>query len=75
MSELRELRWSNEDPRISIYKSAKIVIVRPGGFGTSLADVETKHGYWILTSYEDHPVIDAAEEWDQDWVWIFAPNS
>ncbi len=68
------MEWKNTDPRIDIYKRANIVILRPGGFGASAASVETKNAYCIWTDYEDHKFINADEEWNEDWWWIFAPN-
>ena len=64
------MTWSNEDPRLTIYKRADIIIVRPDG-KTGKARVETHHGYSIITSFDDHGSID---DWDQDWFWIHAPE-
>lgn len=36
--------------------------------------VETKNGYSVLTSFEDHPVIGENDKWDELWLWIRAPE-
>jgi hypothetical protein len=33
--------------------------------------VDTKEGWWIFTDYKDHRSI---EDWDQDWLWTWAPE-
>jgi hypothetical protein len=66
--------WNEGDPRQVIYKRANIIILRPisayhyeAGTGT----VETKNGWRITSSFENHSRI---EEWDEAWLWSFAPN-
>lgn len=68
--------WKATDPRIDINKRASIVILRPtliGGWVAGTAFVDTKEGYSIRTSFEDHRVIGADENWDLDWRWAFQP--
>ena len=45
----------------------------PGGFGAGTGEVDTKEGWCIFTSYNDHKCIDADTPWDQDWLWAFGP--
>jgi hypothetical protein len=69
--------WKNTDPRDEIYKRATIVIVRPnlnGAPETGIGFVETKNGYSILTSFENHGLVDEGEKWDEAWWWILAPE-
>lgn len=69
--------WRNTDPRLSINKWDTIVIQRPSPEGRNqylvgTARVETKHGWYIDTTFQDHPYIDADTEWNPDWRWIFS---
>jgi hypothetical protein len=61
--------WRNDDPREHINKRADILILRPTG-GTSYrvgqGKVETKNGWSIWTTFEDHQHI---EDWDPLWWW------
>ncbi len=66
------LEWKSSDPRLDVSKQADIVILRPL-FGAGCAQVQTKHGWYIHTDFEDHKTIGADDEWDQDWRWILAP--
>lgn len=62
--------WQNYDPRSIIYKRANIIILRPTHIlGTGFVD--TKDGWDIRTSFEDHRSID---KWDPDWKWCRSPN-
>ena len=68
--------WQTEDPREVIKGArARIVIARPSLCGRlwsyGSGDVETKHGWFIHTNFEDHPSIDS---WDPDWYWALAPK-
>lgn len=66
--------WRKNDPRFDINKRASIIIARPsmrGQWLTGTAHVDTKEGWSIITSFEDHRSID---KWDPDWTWCFAPD-
>ena len=68
------MTWYNDDPRERINKRASIVILRPsmGHYDNpGTAEVDTKYGWYIHTSYKDYPSID---DWDPLWVWTFAPK-
>lgn len=75
--------WLNTDPRISINKRADIIILRPacpgpgeyfvgGKYMAGTGQVETKHGWYIHTSFADHHGVD---DWDPTWLWTWAPRS
>lgn len=66
--------WKNTDPRLSLNNDASIVIVRPAKFGAGLGQIKIEHDWSIILNYEDHKLIDADEEWNQDWWWIFGPS-
>ncbi len=72
--------WKNDDPRITIYKRANIVILRPSAQGHGLiesacASVEIHHGYNIMTDFKDGKTwFDEGSDWEPDWVWTFAPE-
>jgi hypothetical protein len=72
--------WKNTDPRVDIYKWARIVILRPSllGFGNMIAgigEVETKNTWTIFTSFSDRrSYIDADTKWNEDWYWARAPE-
>jgi len=71
--------WKNTDPRdLCSYGYYEIVILRPGpGDGkltTGFGDINTKHDWLILTSFEDHRVIHADDKWDDAWWWVLAPE-
>lgn len=66
--------WSNEDPRERINKRADILILRPTGgssYRVGQGQVETKNGWSIWTTFEDHKYI---ESWDPLWWWDWAPT-
>lgn len=72
------VQWSNADPRDTIYKRANIIILRPntqGQFGNEVGEgwVETKEGYHIHTTFEDHRHISADDKWDPIWWWVRGP--
>ena len=71
------LKWQNTDPRDSINKRARIIIVRPNtqGAGEELGQgwVDTKEGWYIHTTFEGHSSISADDKWDPIWRWIFWP--
>jgi hypothetical protein len=72
------VQWSNADPRDTIYKRANIIILRPntqGQFGNEVGEgwVETKEGYHIHTTFEDHRNISADDKWDPIWWWVMGP--
>jgi hypothetical protein len=74
-----ELKWSNQDPRIEyLYcKRLNIVILRPsetGSIKAGIGYVDNKETFSILTSFEDHRVIDVDEIWDSSWKWIKQPE-
>jgi hypothetical protein len=67
--------WKNTDPRKDINKRADIVILRPGlsGFRSRTAgigNVDTKTDWSIVTSFEDHRLINADDKWDSSWMWV-----
>jgi hypothetical protein len=66
--------WKNSDPRIDINRHAAIIILRPcvGGYTAGTGQVETKHGWYIHTSFDDHRGID---DWDPTWLWTWAPRT
>lgn len=68
-------RWIFEDPRHTIYKRCNIIILRPAGpagiWHAGTGHVETKNGWSITTSFEDHRTI---PEWDPSWCWARAPG-
>lgn len=75
--------WEERDPRHTIYKRAKIIIIKPNIDGRSkldigIGDVETKNGYSIWTSFLDYnqkPIsIHEGDDWDKDWKWIRFPE-
>jgi hypothetical protein len=71
--------WKNTDPRIDIYKRARIVILRPSLLGGGILEagvgqVETKNGYSILTDFENHSWVSEDEKWDEAWYWIRTPD-
>lgn len=70
------MNWRRGDPRDSINKRAYIIILRPsiagrGGWTPGTGFVDTKDGWYIHTSFDDHRSID---EWDPDWAWTWAPE-
>jgi len=70
--------WRSDDPRHTIYKRATIVIVRPRAPGidrpqSSVARVETHHGYSISTEFEK-PLIGEGDDWPEDWQWARGPE-
>jgi hypothetical protein len=73
---MNHCKWSNEDPREALIgrNRALIVVVRPsvrGGLDAGTCTIEMKHGWFIHTSFEDHPDVDV---WDPAWLWIPAPG-
>jgi hypothetical protein len=67
--------WRDTDPRLSINKHSRIVILRLGLRGHSdlmagMGTVETNHGWSITTTFDDYADID---DWPQDWQWTWAP--
>ena len=72
--------WKNTDPRDTHSYNSQVLIVilrmAPTGIfyeaGTGVVD--TKHDWYIITSFEDHGLIKADEKWDQDWIWIEQPE-
>lgn len=65
--------WQNTDPRFSVGKYADIVILRPDREPCQ-AQVDTKNGWSICTSYDDHGHLGADAVWNQDWQWTWAPK-
>jgi hypothetical protein len=64
--------WRNDDPREHINKRADILILRPTGgtnYRVGQGQVETKNGWSIWTTFEDHQHI---EDWDPLWWWDWA---
>ncbi len=71
------MTWKNTDPRHDVPKYATIVILRPslsGRLESGMANVETDHGYYIHTSFENHPSVSENDKWDPIWYWTFAPE-
>jgi len=71
------MTWKNTDPRDDVYKYAIIVILRPslsGPFESGMGRVETDHGYYIQTSFENHSSVHEDEKWDPIWWWSLAPE-
>jgi len=72
--------WRDSDPRHDINKRATIVIVRPRAPGierreSSVAFVDTKHGYYIHTEFEDpYDRVSADDDWPEGWQWTWAPK-
>jgi hypothetical protein len=73
--------WKNTDPRHDLdgMKHAEIVILRPHLQGNSLREagmgyVEMKHGWYVHTSFAEHPSVHEDDQWDQDWLWTLAPT-
>lgn len=71
--------WKNTDPRHDVGKRANIVIIRPHIYGNGVmeaacASVDTKNVYCIFTDFDNHKLIDENEDWDQDWMWTWAPR-
>jgi len=65
--------WRNSDPREYFNKRGQIIIQRPfceGQNSVGTATVETKQGYNIFMSFEDHKLIDVDQKWDFTWKWI-----
>ena len=72
------MTWKNTDPRFDVSKRATIVIVRPSLNGypeAGVGEVETDHGYYIHTSFENRPGISENDNWDPIWYWTFVPES
>ena len=73
--------WRNTDPRVDFIdmKRVDIVIIRPdqkgnGRWESGMGYAEMKHGYSVLTSFENHPFVNENEKWDSAWFWIVAPK-
>ena len=69
--------WSREDPRFTIYKLRHIIILRPRIYGprTCVAQVETKHSYYIDTEFEEpYKHLSADDDWPEGWQWTFMPE-
>lgn len=72
------MEWKKTDPRTDISKFANIVILRPNlagcgilEAGTGFADAD--ENYYIFTSFDNHKLVSADDEWPEAWQWIFAP--
>jgi hypothetical protein len=68
--------WHASDPRLDIARGWCIVLRRTvDGWETSLAQVETEHGYSIFLSCWRDPrdFVSEADPWPQDWFWTSAP--
>lgn len=66
------MNWHNSDPRHVWCDRYTIVIVRPslsGGLEAGVGDVETQHGYSVLTSFDDHKLVAEGDTWDPSWRW------
>jgi hypothetical protein len=74
------IMWRSEDPRHVINKYGAIVIVRPRAPGierreSSVAFVDTKHGYYIHTEFEEpYNSISVDDDWPEGWQWAWAPK-
>jgi hypothetical protein len=66
------MEWSNKDPR-EVESSCGIVILRPslnGGKISGTGFVDSHHGYYVQTSFEDYRIINVDEIWNPLWFWI-----
>jgi len=71
--------WNSTDPRLTINKWANIVILRPdpskaAKWISGTGHVDTKNGWNILTTFDDHSLIDVDDKWDPSWFWVLAPE-
>ena len=72
-------QWRRCDPREHFWKRGSIVVFRPSPIGQGLFDagvgtVETKNGYSVLTSFQEHPLVGEDDRWPEGWLWIEAPD-
>jgi len=81
MSQPIKPEWRNTDPRYDFIdmKRVDIVILRPNikGNGTWEAGIgyaEMKHGYCVITSFDNHKVVSEEGDWDPAWLWIETPR-
>jgi len=71
------MTWKNTDPRLDIHKRADIVIIRLRHYSQQacVAQVETKHGWYIHTGFEEpYHRVGSGDDWNPDWQWAFAPS-
>ena len=72
--------WRNSDPRLDFIdrKRVSIIILRPhhsgGHFEAGTGQAEMKHGWSILTSFENHSAVLENDSWDPAWFWVQAPE-
>ena len=66
--------WFKDDPRWSINKRSRIVIVDLALLKSTLAEVETKHAFCIWTNFSEKDFISADDNWPESWVWSFYPS-
>jgi hypothetical protein len=74
--------WKSTDPRIDVYKTAIIVVLRPtaDGIESVCGTCETKHAYYVhlgarpgRRSLDERDTISEGDDWPEDWWWIRAP--
>jgi len=69
--------WQNTDPRQHFNKRGKIIILMPHpngrGWLSATGEIDVKEMYNVFTSFIEHPMIDADENWPEHWLWTLAP--
>ncbi len=63
--------WKNTDPRLN---SDENIVIINGCNRSSFGYVDNEKFWSVKTSYEAHQIIDAFDDWDQDWWWLSAPS-
>ena len=69
--------WKKTDPRESINKRARIVILRPtatSSLEAGIGYVDNKDTFCIFTAFENHSLVNENEKWDETWLWTWAPE-
>lgn len=70
--------WKTTDPRDSVNKRASIVILRPNpagrGLDAGMGYVDTKEGWYVGTTFEEHSSVHEGDKWPEGWLWTWAPE-
>jgi hypothetical protein len=79
MGDSIDYSWKTTDPRMSVNKRARIVILRPSSAGHGIQDagtghVDTKDGWYVHTSFEEHSSVHEGDKWPEGWFWTWAPT-
>ncbi len=65
--------WKNSDPRLN--DNSNDIIIVNGCNHTSFGIINNKNLWSVKTSFEGHEIVEVDDQWDQDWWWIYAPES